>query len=226
MAQLKALIVDYGGVLTAPLGDTMDHWFSTDRIDPDAFRAAMRDWLGLAESTVERVSPIHALERGEIDPPEFERQLAARLRTVDGGPVDPVGLLMRMFAGYGGAIEPPPLLEAVRRVKAAGFATALLSNSWGMDYPRDGWVDLFDVVVISGEVRMRKPEPEIYQLTLDQLGLAAQECVFVDDLRPNTRAAAELGMVGVHHTSDAETLARLEELFGIALAGAPTESAR
>ncbi len=217
MADIKALIVDYGGVLTAPLGDTMEHWFRSDRIDPDVFRAAMRDWLGLTESTIERISPIHALERGEIDPPEFERQLAERLRTVDGGPVEPVGLLLRMFAGYGGSAQRPPLLDAVRVIKAGGFATALLSNSWGMDYPREGWTDLFDVVVISGEVRMRKPEAEIYQLTLDQLGLAGDECVFVDDLRPNVRAAAELGMVGVHHTSDAETLAELEKLFGIAL---------
>jgi putative hydrolase of the HAD superfamily len=217
MTELKALIVDYGGVLTAPLGNTMDAWFAADGIEPEVFRTAMRDWLGLAESTAAAVSPIHALERGEVDPEEFERQLAARLATTHGGPVEPVGLLRRMFAGYGGVTEPPPLIDAVRRIKAAGFATALLSNSWGMDYPRDGWTELFDVVVISGEVRMRKPEPEIYQLTLDQLGLAAEQCAFVDDLRPNVRAAAELGMVGIHHSSDGETLARLTELFGVPL---------
>jgi putative hydrolase of the HAD superfamily len=217
MTEPTALIVDYGGVLTAPLGNTMDAWFAADAIDPDAFRSAMRDWLGLSESTAAAVSPIHALERGEVDPAEFERQLAARLATTHGGPVNPVGLLRRMFAGYGAGSGPPPLLEAVRRIKAAGFATALLSNSWGMDYPRDGWSELFDVVVISGEVGMRKPEPEIYQLTCDRLGVAAEQCVFVDDLRPNVRAAAELGMTGVHHTSDAETLTALGELFGVAV---------
>jgi putative hydrolase of the HAD superfamily len=224
VADLTALIVDYGGVLTAPLGDTMSAWFAADNLDPEVFRAAMRDWLGLSApaggSSLEAVvSPIHSLERGEIDPPEFERQLAARLRTVDGGPVEPVGLLQRMFTGYGGVSEPPPLIDAVRRVKAAGHATALLSNSWGMDYPRDGWSDLFDVVVISGEVGMRKPEPEIYQLTVDQLGVPAQQCAFVDDLRPNVRAAAELGMVGIHHTSDAVTLAELAGLFGVTFTG-------
>jgi putative hydrolase of the HAD superfamily len=164
------------------------------------------------------VSPIHALERGDVAPAEFERQLAARLRTVGGNPVEAEGLLMRMFAGYAGT-EPSPLIEAVRRVKAAGFATALLSNSWGMDYPRDAWPDLFDVVVISGEVRMRKPEPEIYQHTLDQLGLAGADCVFVDDLRPNVRAAVELGIIGIEHVSADATLAELERLFGLELAG-------
>jgi putative hydrolase of the HAD superfamily len=87
-----------------------------------------------------------------------------------------------------------------------------------MDYPRDDWTELFDVVVISGEVGMRKPEPEIYQFTVDQLGLAAEHCVFVDDLRPNVRAAAALGMTGVHHTDDSETLAVLAELFDVDLA--------
>jgi len=222
MTTPKALIVDYGGVLTSPLGSAMDNWFATDGIDQDSFRDTMRDWLGLSESaptdppTARSVSPIHALERGDVAADEFERQLAERLRTVTGDPVVAEGLLMRMFAGYSGA-APSPLIEAVRRVKAAGFATALLSNSWGMDYPREAWPDLFDVVVISGEVRMRKPEPEIYQLTLDQLGLVGADCVFVDDLRPNVRAAVDLGVIGIEHVSAAATLAELERLFGLSL---------
>ena len=224
MTTPKALIVDYGGVLTSSLGNAMDHWFTSDHIDQHSFRETMRDWLGLTESaptdppTTRSVSPIHALERGDVAPDEFERQLAARLRTVTGGPIAPEGLLMRMFAGYAGA-GPSPIIEAVRRIKAAGFATALLSNSWGMDYPREAWPELFDVVVISGEVRMRKPEPEIYQHTLDQLGLAGPDCVFVDDLRPNVRAAAELGMIGIEHVAAEQTLAELERLFGLALQG-------
>ena len=87
----------------------------------------------------------------------------------------------------------------VRRARHAGLRTGLLSNSWGNDYPRDGWDEMFDVVVISGEVGMRKPEPEIFHHTLDLIGLAAAECVFVDDLPHNVAAAVELGMVGVRH---------------------------
>jgi epoxide hydrolase-like predicted phosphatase len=106
----------------------------------------------------------------------------------------------------------------VRRAREQGIATALLSNSWGNDYPRDMWTDMFDVVVISGEVGMRKPEPRIYQLVCDRLGLQPQQCVFVDDMHYNVDAAVRLGWVGVHHRSYAETAAELEAIFGLPLA--------
>ena len=99
MADLKALIVDYGGVLTSPVLGSMDSWVATDGIDPESFRNAMRDWLGLSYGTDSTESPVHALERGEVDVPAFERQLASQLRTVDGRPVQAEGLLTRMFAG-------------------------------------------------------------------------------------------------------------------------------
>ena len=97
--------------------------------------------------------------------------------------------------------------------------TGLLSNSWGNTYPRQGWDDMFDVVVVSGEVGMRKPEPRIFHHTLDLLGVAATEAVFVDDLDVNVRAAVAVGMVGVHHTAYDTTAARLEAVFGLPLAG-------
>jgi HAD superfamily hydrolase (TIGR01509 family) len=101
----------------------------------------------------------------------------------------------------------------VRRARHSGLRTGLLSNSWGNDYPRDGWDEMFDVVVISGEVGMRKPEPGIFRHTLALIGLEPAECVFVDDLPHNIAAAVEVGMVGVLHTSYAESLAELEVLF-------------
>jgi len=107
---------------------------------------------------------------------------------------------------------------------AAGLAgtpmrirTALLSNSWGNDYPRDGWEEMFDVVVISGEVGMRKPEPEIFEHTARLLDLPAGQCVFVDDMPHNVEAALRLGFVGVRHQSYAATAAQLEALFGLSL---------
>jgi epoxide hydrolase-like predicted phosphatase len=107
----------------------------------------------------------------------------------------------------------------VRRVREAGYKTALLSNSWGMDYPREGWTELFDVTVISGEVGMRKPDPDIYQLCAEQLELPPQACVFVDDLSPNVRGAVAVGMVGVLHRTYDETVVELEALFGLELSG-------
>lgn len=216
MGELKALIVDYGGVLTSPLQNTTDSWLDSDGIDPESFRQAMRDWLGLSYGTDAADSPVHALERGEVEVPDFERELASRLATVDGRPVEAEGLLTRMFAGFGWE---PQMAEALRHARAAGLATALLSNSWGLDYPREIWGDLFDVVVISGEVGMRKPEARIFHLTAQRLGLAPQACVFVDDLAPNVRGAAAVGMVGVHHVTPQQTIEELEALFGIRLRG-------
>jgi hypothetical protein len=131
-----------------------------------------------------------------------------------GEPVRAEGLLTRMFSGFRRAED---MVGVVRRVRAAGVKTALLSNSWGLDYPREGWEELFDVTVISGEVGMRKPEPEIYQLCADRLGVAPGACVFVDDLAPNVRGAVEVGMVGVLHRTHDETVAELEVLLKIDL---------
>jgi len=216
VADLRALIVDWGGVLTSPLQDTMTAWCDTDGIDYVEFRAVMKEWLGTSYGEVAAVNPIHSLERGEMDVPDFERELGGRLRTLDGGPVEVTGLLTRMFAGFGPL---PSMLEAVRHARAAGLATALLSNSWGNEYPREGWTELFDVVVISGEVGLRKPEPEIYRLAAGRLGLAPAQCVFVDDLMPNIRGAQAVGMVGVHHVSPHQTIDELESLFGVPLRG-------
>jgi putative hydrolase of the HAD superfamily len=106
------------------------------------------------------------------------------------------------------------MLGLAARLKEEGLRTAVLSNSWANTYPDEGWDELFDAVVISGHVGMRKPEPEIYHHVLDLLDVPASRCAFVDDLGPNVRAAAELGMVGVHHRSYDETVAELEVLTG------------
>ncbi len=212
---LVGLIVDWGGVLTSPLDEAMASWAAADDIDFSHFRDVMRRWLGVAGGAEARWNPAHALERGELEVPDFEERLAEQLQTRSGGPVVAAGLLERMFDRFEHA---PDMVGLMHRAHAAGIRTALLSNSWGNDYPRDGWADMFDAVVISGEVGMRKPEPRIFHHTLDLLGLVAGSCVFVDDLRPNVAAAVDLGMVGVLHSSYATTAAELEVLFGRQLA--------
>jgi len=107
------------------------------------------------------------------------------------------------------------MTEAVAALRAAGVRTALLSNSFGLDYDRTDWARLFDVTVISHEVRMRKPTPEIFLLTCERLGIQPEQAVFVDDLEPNVVAARGLGMEGVHHVEVGPTLARLSEVFGV-----------
>ena len=124
------------------------------------------------------------------------------------------GLIARMFAG----LRPEPgMVDVVRRVREAGIRTGLLSNSWGLDYPRDGWDLLFDAVVISGEVGLRKPDPAIYALAAQRLGLPPEEVVFVDDLASNVRGAVAAGMVGIHHRDVDATSDELEVLLGLSL---------
>jgi len=212
--RLAGLIVDYGGVLTNALQDTMAAWTDSDGIDTAEFERAMKEWLGTSFGEEAHVNPVHALERGEMEVPHFEEELARRLRTRDGRPVEAAGLLTRMFAGFR---SEPLMVGVLHRARAAGIRTALLSNSWGLDYPRDGWDDLFDAVVISGEVGMRKPEPGIFLLVAERLGIHPDRCVMVDDLGPNVRGAAAVGMVGVHHVDAQQTVSELEALFGLSL---------
>lgn len=209
-----ALVIDFGGVLTSPLHDAMQAWCDEDEIDMALFRSVMREWLGSSFGDEAGVNPAHALERGEMEVPHFEAEFAKRLRTRAGGPVPPDGLLSRMFAGFK---HEQPMFDVVRRIRRAGFKTALLSNSWGMDYDRTDWDRLFDVAVISGEVGMRKPEPEIYLHTAEALGVQPRACVFVDDLGPNVKAAVALGMAGIRHVTARRTTQELESRFGIDL---------
>jgi putative hydrolase of the HAD superfamily len=213
--RLRALVVDWGGVLTTPLDSTMSAWADADDVDLADFGRVMGEWFGEPGEELARWNPVVAVERGEMEVPHFEEELAARLRTRDGRPVVAHGLLKRMFEGFAHA---PDMQNVVRRARKAGIKTALLSNSWGTgDYPRDGWAELFDAVVISGEVGMRKPEPDIFLHTVGLLGVEPSQAVFVDDMPYNVSGAVAVGMVGVQHTSYDETVAELEALFGIPL---------
>ena len=210
----KALIVDWGGVLTSPLAAALDGWYAAEGIDAAGYQLAMRDFHDAGLTALSVFDPIAALERGELRVEHFEQALAERLTRYCGVPVQAEGLIGRMFAGFASA---PAMINVVRQAKASGLRTALLSNSWGNEYLRDEWDQLFDAVVISGEVGMRKPEPEIYLHTLGLLGCAPREAVFVDDLERNVRAAAALGIIGVHHRSYPETIVELEALFEVDL---------
>ncbi len=209
----SGLVVDWGGVLTAGIGDAFGDWASAEGVEYGHYLAALRRWIG-NDAVDPAENPVHALERGELEVPDFERKLAQALRE-HGSTVRAEGLLGRMFAGL--ELLEESMVGLVRRAKAHGLRTALLSNSWGNDYPRQGWDELFDAVVISGEVGMRKPEHRIYRHVLDLLELEPHQAVMVDDLAPNVRAAVEVGMVGVLHRSYDQTRAELEAVFGLDL---------
>jgi epoxide hydrolase-like predicted phosphatase len=231
---LRGLIVDWGGVLTASLDSAMAEWAATDGVDFEHFRSVMRSWVGQRVEAAEPVlteavvadleqaadvgpagsSPVHRLERGELGSGEFERALAEELAR-RGSPVEARGLLRRVLAGL--ERLDPAMLDLVRRAHDAGLRTALLSNSWGDHYPEELWDGLFDAVVISARVGMRKPDAQIFEHTAELLGLPPSACVMVDDLPHNVRGAVAAGMVAVRHIDYATTLAELEALFELPL---------
>jgi putative hydrolase of the HAD superfamily len=211
------VITDWGGVMTGPIRDMVRAWLDEEDIDHEHYAAVMRPWVLEAYDPSPGANPIHALERGECTTEEFERLLAARMVCRDGRQVLAEGLLGRMFAA---SIHCDSMHTALQAVRQAGLRTALLSNSWGMDdYPRHLFPGMFDAVVISGEVGMRKPEERIFMHAAGLLGLAPEECVFIDDLEINVTAAEAVGMTAVLHTEPAATLGRLDELLGLSLSG-------
>jgi putative hydrolase of the HAD superfamily len=207
-----ALIIDYAGVLTTPLTAAAQDWMRIDGLDPIRTHAFFQGLVDQYRTTEE--GPVHGLEVGSWTPARFETHIAAELAAAGLGAVAAEGLLFRMFGSFRVL---PAMTDAVAMLRAAGIRTALLSNSFGLEYDRTDWPRLFDVTVISHEVRMRKPTPAIFELTCRQLGVAPDDAVFVDDLEPNVLAARALGMETVHHIEVAATLARLTELFEVEL---------
>jgi putative hydrolase of the HAD superfamily len=205
-----ALIVDFGGVLTNPLQETFEAFaLSLDIELQDLVRVLLPLYAGGSDDMVER------FEKGMLDEAVFSRELARRLQEACGRSVDLDGLIDRIFMGM--RLE-PEMLEALVTTRRAGLKTALLSNSWGMaGYPEERFDELFDVVVISGEVGLRKPDPAIYELTIQKLNVPAARCVFVDDHPGHLPAAQDAGMTTVLHISPEQTLAQLTELLGVPL---------
>jgi len=201
-ASYRGLLVDYGGVLTSNLFDSFRSFCELERIEPDSIRQVFHKDPSCRELLI-------ALETGAMPEAEFEPKFAAMLG------VGALQLIDRLFAG---SSPDEPMLDAVRRARGAGIRTGLVSNSWGTRrYDRALLAELFDGVVISGEVGMRKPTPEIYELGAKEIGLETESCVFVDDLPFNLEPAAELGMATVHHVSSEQTIAELEALLGVQL---------
>lgn len=214
--RFEAVIYDFGGVfvgspfgairayeesLGVPAGTIEELLFGTSYVHGDGDGEAEHDW--------------HKLETGRITMAEWyegvQRRAAERL---PGVPVD----LAAAFSSGGTAIS-WPMVHHVRRVKARGLATAILTNNvkeygdwWRQSIPID---ELIDVVVDSCHEGIRKPNPEIYLRTASRLGVDPTACVFADDLEANVDAARAVGMHGVHVPADVEVaIAEIEALLG------------
>jgi epoxide hydrolase-like predicted phosphatase len=198
----RGLLVDWGGVMTTDVFDSFRAFCAAEGLEADDIGRRFRSDPDARELLV-------GLETGALPEEDFEPRFAEMLG------VSADGLIDRLFAG--GAPD-PEMQSAVARARSAGIRTGLISNSWGTRrYDRELLARLFDGVVISGEVGMRKPTPEIYVLGAEAIDVPPRECVFVDDLPFNLAPARDLGMATVHHVGDGDTIAQLESLLAVAL---------
>jgi putative hydrolase of the HAD superfamily len=201
---VRGLIVDFGGVLTTNVFDSFRAFGEAEGLDPSTVKRAFRE-------DPEALGLLRELERGDIEVEDFEPRFAERI-----GVGRSEGLVGRLFGGVG---PDERMLEAVRRAGSSGICTGLISNSWGagLSYDMSLLDELFEAIVISGDVGMHKPEPAIYMLGAERLRLRPEECVFVDDLRENCQGAEEVGMTAVLHRGADSTLPMLEKLLGVPL---------
>jgi putative hydrolase of the HAD superfamily len=202
-----ALVVDFGGVLTTSIWPAFASFCEREGLAPEAVRELFR-------ADAEALALLRGLETSEVSEEEFEPRFAALLGLESGE-----DLINRLFAD----LRPDlPMVEAVAAAREGGLKTGLISNSWGLGIYDRAPTDLFDATVISGDVGLHKPQPEIYLLACERLAVAPADCVFVDDLRENVAGAEAVGMTGVLHRDAVETVPRLEELLGVALRTGPS----
>jgi putative hydrolase of the HAD superfamily len=196
------LLVDWGGVMTTNVFASFRAFCEEEGLSADEIGERFRTDRSSRELLI-------GLETGALPEAEFEQRFAQILG------VSPDHLIERLFAG---GLPDDAMHAAVRRARHAGIRTGLISNSWGTSrYDRALLAELFDGVVISGEVGVRKPTPEIYEQGARAIGVGPEACVFVDDLTFNLAPARDLGMATVHHVGSEQTIGELERLLAVDL---------
>jgi epoxide hydrolase-like predicted phosphatase len=205
VATRSGLLLDFGGVLTSNVFESFEAFCRAEELAPDLVRDAFRN-------DDQGRQLLFDLELGKLEDADFERRFAALLGLA---PERAEGLIERLF---GGMKADRTMEMAVVMAKRQGVRTGLISNSWGAGrYELDRFPEMFDGWVISGEEGVRKPDPAIYALGAERIGLTPEDCVFVDDLKGNLKPARAMGMATVHHVTAEETIPQLEDLLGLKL---------
>jgi putative hydrolase of the HAD superfamily len=204
---IKAVICDFGGVLTSPLVRGFLAYQEETGVGAEQLGMAM------ARSTEEHGEhPLFELERGRISEREFGRRLEQHL--------EPGFDLARLSQLYFDHLEPNrPMIELMAQLRERGLRVAMLTNNvrewearWRSLLPELD--SIFELVVDSAFVGMRKPEPEIYALTLERLGdVRADECLFVDDLDVNCEAARVAGMKAIRFEDNEQAIPEITRML-------------
>ncbi len=210
MSAIEAVISDFGGVLTSPLIDSFAAFQDSSGISLEALGNAMA-----AVATREGTNPLFELEKGQLSERQFLSSLSDELTSQLGRPVELHGFGERYFEH----LHPnEPMIEYMRELKRRGYKLAICTNNvreweplWRAKLPVE---EIFDVVVDSGFVGVRKPEPRIYELTLERLEVSAAAALLIDDIELNCTAARELGLHAVWFQSTEQTIDETERALG------------
>ncbi|MGE5407252.1 MAG: HAD family hydrolase [Syntrophothermus sp.] len=194
MAEIEAVVSDFGGVLTTPLLPSFLALQDEIGVAPEDFGRALR-----AITEADGANPLFQMERGEISELAFLERLCDGLEPLLGHRPH----MHRFREVFIGALHPnAETIGLMRELKESGLRMAMLTNNvreweplWRAKLPVD---EIFETVVDSAFVGFRKPERRIYEITLERLGLAPEACLFIDDIEVNCEAARELGMRAVH----------------------------
>ncbi|MBW2393966.1 MAG: HAD family phosphatase [Deltaproteobacteria bacterium] len=189
--QIRAVLFDFGGVFTPSPFGALDTLAEELGADPELMMEVIFGPYG-----ADTDHPWHRLERGELSFFEARDEILA-LGKERGVEADPIQLFTSMDHGS----ARPELVDRVRSLRDNDLRTALVTNNvkefspvWRKLLPVD---ELFDVVIDSSEVGIRKPDPRIFHLALERLGIEPHEALFLDDYADNIRAAEALGIRGV-----------------------------
>lgn len=207
--RIEAVISDFGGVLTTPLVQSFMAFQDETRITTENLGKAMQ-----AATEANGQNPLFEMERGEISEDEFLRQLTDALEPLLGHRPE----MHRFKEIYFEALEPnPPMIDLMRELKDTGYRMAMLTNNvkeweplWRSMLPVD---EIFETVVDSAFVGCRKPESRIYAITLERLGLPAEACMFVDDVKVNCEGAERAGIAAVHFQRNEQAIPKIRSLL-------------
>lgn len=202
---IRAIVSDFGGVLTTPLLSSFVAVQDEIGIAAEDLGKAMR-----AATETRGENPLFEMERGELAEGAFLDLLADALEPLLGHRPH----LHRFREVYFEALHPNgEMIELMHELKAAGLTMALLTNNvreweplWRSMLPVD---EIFEEIVDSAFVGCRKPEPRIYEMTLERIGMRAEDCLFIDDLHPNCEGAEAVGMRAVHFRDNAQAIGEI-----------------
>jgi putative hydrolase of the HAD superfamily len=218
VSPIRGVISDFGGVLTTPLVEAFAAVQEQSGIPVEALGRAMA-----RVAARDGANPLFELETGRMSEEDFLATVGEALAEELGREVHLRGFGQFYFANLHANHE---LIAYMRSLRERGLRLAILTNNvreweplWRSKLPVD---EIFDVVVDSAFVGMRKPDREIFELTVARLGLSARECVFVDDTEINCQAARDLGMAAVLFRSSQQAIAEVEAVLGAAHPGSAT----